>query len=155
MRAAFSRAALAIVLATAVALGGCTSSKEGDMDLRERAEAQAVVVRGHVDDLVQRLDGTGVSVAGDDIIDCDPQDPAAGLLHNYTVRFTVEPGAAELLQGDVADALQADGWTVRRDAPNAERGVISVRFLQDGMSMGAKISETGNATAGGSSGCVT
>ena len=142
-----------IVLAAAV-LGGCQGGKENDMDVQERAEAKAVETRGHVDDLVERLGGTGVKVVGDDIIDCDPQDPDAGLLHNYTVRFTVEDDAAARLQGEIADALEADGWTVRRDPPNTDRGTMSTRFLRDSFSMGATVADTGDATAGGSSGCV-
>jgi hypothetical protein len=143
-----------IVLVAAV-LGGCQGGKENGMDVRERAEAKAVETRGHVDDLVERLGGSGVKVVGDDIIDCDPQDPDAGLVHNYTVRFTVEDDAAGRLQGEIADALEADGWTVRRDAPNPDRGVVSVRFLRDSFSMGSKIADSGMATAGGSSGCVS
>lgn len=145
---------LAIVLATTVALGGCGDGEESDVDVQERAETKAVEVRRNVDDLVERLGGTQAAVAGDDIIDCDPQDPDAGLLHNYTVRFTVSEDAAQQLQGEIAESLEADGWTVRRDAPNEDRGVISVRFLREPMSMGAKISDSGRATAGGSSGCV-
>lgn len=142
-----------IVLVAAV-LGGCQGGKENDMDVQERAEAKAVETRGYVDDLVERLGGTGAKVVGDDIIDCDPQDPDAGLLFNYTVRFTVEDDAAQRLEGEIADALEADGWTVRRDAPNTDRGTMSTRFLRDSFSIGAHISDTGNATAGGSSGCV-
>ena len=144
---------LAIALATTVALGGCGNGKENDMDVQQRAEQRAVETRGHVDDLVERLGGTAVTVTGDDFVDCDPQDPEAGLLHNYTVRFTAEDDAADRLQGQVADELEKDGWTVRRDAPN--EGVVSVRFLRDAASMGAKVSDTGNATAGGSGGCVS
>lgn len=144
---------LAIVLAALVALGGCDSGKGDDMDVQKRAEAEAVKTREYVDDLVERLGGTGAKVVGDDIIDCDPQRPEAGLLHNYTVRFTAPEDAETRLKGEVADALEADGWTVRRD-PDTERE-ISVRFLRDGRSMGAKLAvESDGATAGGSSGCI-
>lgn len=143
---------LAIALATTVALSGCGDGKEDDMDLQQRAEQRAVQTREDVDDLVERLGGTGVEVTEDGFEDCDPADPDSGLLHNYGLRFTVEPGAADLLQGTIATDLEADGWTVRRDAPNG--GVVSVRFLREAASMGAKISGTGNATAGGSGGCV-
>jgi hypothetical protein len=145
--------ATTIVLMAAV-LGGCQDGKEKDMDVRQRTEAEAVKTRQHVDDLVERLGGTGTEVVGDDITDCDPQDPDAGLVYNYTVRFTVEDDAADRLEGEVADALEADGWTVRRDPPNTDRGTMSTRFLRDSFSMGATIADTGKATAGGSSGCV-
>lgn len=143
-----------MIVLMAAALGGCQGDKENDMDVKERTDAKAVETRGYVDDLVERLGGTGAKPVGDSITDCDPQDPDAGLVHNYTVRFTVEDDAADRLQGEIADVLEADGWTVRRDPPNTDRGVISVRFLRDSFSMSAKISDTGNATAGGSSGCV-
>jgi hypothetical protein len=144
---------LAIVLAALVALGGCDGSKGDSMDVQERAEAAAVKNRQHVDDLVERIGGLGAKVVGDDIIDCDPQDPDAGLLHNYSVRFTAPEGAEARLKGEVADALEAEGWTVRRD-PDTERE-ISVRFLRDGTSLGASLAvESDGGTAGGSSGCI-
>lgn len=142
-----------IVLLTAL-VGGCQSSGGNDVDVKQRTEEKAVETRRDVDDLVERLGGTGVTVSHDDIIDCDPQDPDAGLLHNYGVRFTVPDGAEAALKGDVAAALEAEGWTVRRD-PDTEREV-SVRFLRGEASLGAKLSRsTSNATAGGSSGCVS
>lgn len=141
-----------IVLVAAV-LGGC-QGKENDMDVQQRAEAAAVKTRQYVDDLVERLGGTGVTVVGDDIIDCDPQHPDAGLSHSYQVRFTVEDDAAGRLEGEIADDLEADGWTVRRDAPNTDRGTRSTRFLRGSFSIGSEIADTGNATAGGSTGCV-
>lgn len=144
---------LAIALATTVALSGCGDGKENDMDLQQRAEQRAVETRANLDDLVDRLGGTDVEVMEDGFEDCDPQDSDSGLLHNYALRFTVEPGAADLLQGQVASDLEADGWTVRRDAPNGD--LTSVRFLRDAASMGAKVSASGNATAGGSGGCVS
>jgi hypothetical protein len=145
---------LAIVLAAMVALGGCDSGKGDDMDVKDRAEAAAAKNRQHVDDLVERLGGTEVKVVGDDIIDCDPQHPDAGLLHNYTVRFTAPKDAASRLKGEVADALEGDGWTVRRD-PDTERE-ISVRFLRGEASLGASLAVgSDGATAGGSTGCVS
>ncbi|WP_332667408.1 hypothetical protein [Aeromicrobium sp.] len=142
-----------MILLVAAVLGGCQGDKENDMDVQQRAEAAAEKNRQHVDDLVERLGGVGAKVVGDDIIDCDPQDPDAGLLHNYTVRFTAPEGAETRLKGEVADALEAEGWTVRRD-PDTERE-ISLRFLRDGTSLGAKLAvHSDGATAGGSSGCV-
>lgn len=143
---------LSVVLVTAVALGGCGGGEKDDMDLQQKSDERAVQTRGYVDDLVDRLGGTGVDVTEDGAESCDPERDDSGLVHNYGVRFDTESGAAERLQGAIADDLDADGWTVRRDAPN--RGVVSVRFLRDGFSVGAKISDTGNATAGGSGGCV-
>lgn len=146
---------LILALAVTLALSGCGSNEEDEMDLEQRMEQRAAVTRGHIDDLVERLDGSSIEVVGNDVVDCDPQDRDAGLMLNYTVRFTVDDDAVARLQGEIAEALEAEGWTVRRDARNDEQGVVSVRFLKDTFSMGSKISETGNATAGGSSGCVS
>lgn len=142
-----------MVLVVAIALGGCTGSEDTDMDVQQRAEERASQTRVFVDDLVERLDGAGVEVTEDSVDPCDLAVEDSGLLHNYSVRFTVDGDAIDRLQGEIADGLGADGWTVRRDAPN--RGVVSVRFLRETFSIGAAISsETGNATAGGSGGCV-
>lgn len=147
---------MTIMVMAALTLGGCGSSEEDEMDVQERADARAVQTRGFVDDLVTRLDGMAVEVAQDSTDPCDLAVEDSGLLHNYSVRFTVDDDAVARLQGEIADALEADGWTVRRDARNDERGVVSVRFLKDTYSIGSKISEeTGNATAFGSGGCVS
>ena len=123
--------------------------------MRQLAETRAAQTRGFVDGLVTRLRGIGVEVAQDATGPCDLAAEDSGLLHTYIVRFTVDDDAVARLQGEIADALEADGWTVRRDARNDERGVVSVRFLKDTYSIGSKISEeTGNATASGSGGCV-
>jgi hypothetical protein len=143
-----------LVVVCLLGLGGCGDGKESDMDQQERAEQRAVQTRAEVDDLVDRIGGTGVEVTEDGFEDCDPQDPDAGLLHNYGVRFTVGDDAIARLRGEVADALEADGWTVRRDEPG--NGEVSVRFLKGEASMGAIVStQTPNATAGGSGGCVS
>lgn len=147
------RCLVAIMVMTALALGGCANSEEDDMDVQERAEARAVQTREFVDDLVSRLDGAAVEVVEDSIDPCDLAVEDSGLLHNYSVRFAVGDEAVGLLQGEIADSLEVGGWTVRRDP--VERGLVSVRFLKDTFSFGATISqETGNATAGGSGGCV-
>lgn len=137
-----------------LAVSACSQEQDRTV-VRQQAEARAAQTRGFVDDLVTRLDGVGVEVAQDATDPCDLASEDSGLVHNYIVRFTVEEDAIARLQGEIADALEADGWTVRRDARNDERGVVSVRFLKDTYSIGSKISEeTGNATAFGSGGCV-
>ena len=150
-----ARAVAAVVLAAVLALGGCGGSEVDQSDVQERAESRAVQTRGFVDDLVTGLDGMGVEVTEDSTDPCDLAVEDSGLLHNYSVRFTVDEDAVARLQGEIADTLEADGWTVRRDVRDDERGIVSVRFLKDTFSMGSTISETGNATAGGSGGCVS
>lgn len=144
------------MLVAAIALGGCGGSEEGDMDVQQRAEERAVQTRAFVDDLVERLGGTGVEVTEDSFDPCDLAVEDSGVLHTYTLRFSVGPDAADRLGGEIADALAADGWTVRADPPNPDRGEVSVRFLRDSFSIGSKIAtKTGTATAGGSGGCVS
>lgn len=138
---------LAIGLAGVVVLGGCGPGEEGR---QQRAEARAEQARVHVDDLVERLGGTEVEVVGDSIIDCLPPD--SGLEPYYAVRFTVVAEVADRLQSEIADDMESEGWTVRRDGYSD--GETSARFWQDPFGMSAIISDSGKATANGSSGCV-
>ena len=137
------------MLVALVFASGCQRGEE--MDISQSAEARAVEARGQVDGLADRL-GSGREVLIDDIGPCQPGDDE-GLDLVYSLRVPVEPGAADRLRGEIADELESDGWTVRRDAD--EGSEVSVRFLRGTFSMGAIVDESvGLASVGGSGGCV-
>lgn len=135
------------LLMTGAVISGCGADEEGR---ERRADERAEQARVHVDDLVKQLGGTAVEVVSDDIGECLP--PASGLEPNYAVRFTVGADAADRLQGEIAEDLEADGWTVRRDGYSD--GETGMRFWRTPYAISSRISDTGQATAVGSSGCV-
>lgn len=140
---------LAAMLVALIFASGCQRGE--DMDIAQRAEARAVEARGYVDDLADQL-GSDKEVLADDIGPCEPGDDE-GLDLVYSLRVPVEPGSADRLRGEIADGLESDGWTVRRDADQGSE--VSVRFLRGIFSMGAIVDESaGLASASGSSGCV-
>lgn len=143
------RRIVAVMLVALACASGCQGGE--DMDIKQRAEARAVEAREHIDGLADQL-GSGKAVLQDDIGPCEPGDDS-GLDLVYVLRVPVEPGAADRLRGEIADALEADGWTVRRDADQGNE--VSVRFLRDTFSMGAVVDESvGFASVSGSGGCV-
>lgn len=76
-----------------------------------------------------------------------------GLSLSYIVHVVVEPGTSERLEVEIADRYEADGWDVRRDPPSGNE--VSVRFIKDGYSIGARVDETvKRAAVLGSMGCV-
>lgn len=138
-----------VMLVALAFAGGCQGGE--DMDIAQRAEDRAAEARGHIDDLADRL-GPDKEVLTDDIGPCEPGDDE-GLDLVYSLRVPVDPGAADLLRGEIADELESEGWAVRRDADQGEE--VSVRFLRGTFSMGAIVDESaGLASVSGSGGCV-
>ena len=134
------------IIVLGLALGACGDNKEDKMRTIDEVAAQA---RHDIDALAARL-GSDPEVREDVITDCTPGQKDSGKDLIYTIHVTIEPGAMDRLKGEIAEALRADGWTVKEDA-----GSESVRFAKGDATMGAVVWEDlGKASVGGSGGCV-
>ncbi|GAA3546426.1 hypothetical protein AFL01nite_28080 [Aeromicrobium flavum] len=79
-----------------------------------------------VDDLAVRV-GSSPEVRFDESPDCVPGQEDSGLDPSDTVHVTTEAAAVHRLTGEIADDLDADGWTVKRDPVDPENREVSVR----------------------------
>ncbi len=147
------RLTLIAIAACALVLSGCSKEEDG-MELEQRAEARAVELRALVDDLASRV-GTDPEVKQDAKPYCEPGQEDSGLNPTYTVHVSTDDTSAARLTGEVADQLEADGWTVKRDPVDRETQEVRVRFAKGEFNLGVLISqEAARASVGGSGGCV-
>ncbi|MBC9226743.1 hypothetical protein GL325_10430 [Aeromicrobium sp. 636] len=142
---------LIAALVVCVSLSGCG---ESGSELEKRAQGRAAELRTHVDDLAARV-GTNPEVKQDATPYCVPGQEDSGLNPTYTVHVATDDTSVGRLTSDVADQLEADGWTVKRDPVDTETQEVGVRFAKGEFNLGVLINqEAGRASVGGSGGCV-
>ncbi|MTB89268.1 hypothetical protein H9L21_10105 [Aeromicrobium senzhongii] len=142
---------LIAALVVCVSLSGCG---ESGSELEKRAEGRADETRTLVDDLAARV-GTNPEVKQDATLDCVPGQDDSGLNPTYTVHVATDDTSAARLTSEVADELDAEGWTVKRDSVDPSAEEVEVRFAKGEFNVGVLINqEAGRASVGGSGGCV-
>lgn len=141
-----STALVALVIACALIVAGCGDTKENQMKKIDKVAAQA---RTDIDALAAMI-GTDPEIRQNDIGACIPGRDDSGKDLIYILHVKVKPGTLARLRGEIADNLQAKGWT-----PHPGPGDEEISFTKGTTTMGARVWEDIHlAAVSGSGGCV-